>query len=163
MSIYSCSSTRAGVIEESIKQPSFYRCTRLKSRTARRFPFRIRKDKLKPDQKIDAEVDVSLDHDHDTLRRGHAVAQAVNRWLPTAAARVRVRAACGVCGGESDTGAGFLPSTSVSTVNHSTNFSIIIITRGWHSRPLVAAVTSGHNSTPPPTISILTNLQSRSK
>jgi hypothetical protein len=39
---------------------------------------------------------------------GRAVAQAVSRWLPTAAARVRVRAACGVCGEQSDTGAGFL-------------------------------------------------------
>jgi hypothetical protein len=28
---------------------------------------------------------------------GRAVAQAVSRWLPTAAARVRVRAACGIC------------------------------------------------------------------
>jgi hypothetical protein len=33
---------------------------------------------------------------------------AVRCWLPTAAARVRVRAACGVCGGQSGTGAGFL-------------------------------------------------------
>jgi hypothetical protein len=32
----------------------------------------------------------------------------VRRWLPTAAARVHVRAACGVCGGQSGTGAGFL-------------------------------------------------------
>jgi hypothetical protein len=39
---------------------------------------------------------------------GRAVALAVSRWLPTAAARVRVRAACGVCGGQSGTGAGFL-------------------------------------------------------
>jgi hypothetical protein len=39
---------------------------------------------------------------------GRAVAQAVGRWLPTAAARVRVRAACGVCGGQSGTAAGFL-------------------------------------------------------
>jgi hypothetical protein len=39
---------------------------------------------------------------------GRAVAQAVSRWLPTAAARVRVREACGVCGGQSSTGAGFL-------------------------------------------------------
>jgi hypothetical protein len=38
---------------------------------------------------------------------GRAVAQAVSRWLPTAAACVRVRAACGVCGGQSGTGAGF--------------------------------------------------------
>jgi hypothetical protein len=37
-----------------------------------------------------------------------AVAQAVSHWLPTAAVRVRVRAACGVCGAQSDTGAGFL-------------------------------------------------------
>jgi hypothetical protein len=29
-------------------------------------------------------------------------------WLPNAAARVRVRAACGVCGEQSGTGAGFL-------------------------------------------------------
>jgi hypothetical protein len=40
--------------------------------------------------------------------KGRAVAQAVRRWLPTAAARVRDRAACGVCGGQSGTGAGFL-------------------------------------------------------
>jgi hypothetical protein len=39
---------------------------------------------------------------------GRAVAQAVRRWLPTAAARVRVRAACGVCGGQSGTGEDFL-------------------------------------------------------
>jgi hypothetical protein len=37
-----------------------------------------------------------------------AVAQAVSRWLPTAAARVRFRAGCGVCGGQCGTGAGFL-------------------------------------------------------
>jgi hypothetical protein len=40
--------------------------------------------------------------------QGRGVAQAVRRWLPTAAARVRVRAARGVCGGQSGTGAGFL-------------------------------------------------------
>jgi hypothetical protein len=39
---------------------------------------------------------------------GRAVAQAASRWLPTSAARVSVRAACGVCGGQSGTGAGFL-------------------------------------------------------
>jgi hypothetical protein len=33
---------------------------------------------------------------------------AVRRWLPTAAARVRIRAARGVCGGQSGTGEGFL-------------------------------------------------------
>jgi hypothetical protein len=41
-------------------------------------------------------------------RKGRAVAQAVSRWLPTAAARVRVLVACGVCGEQSGTGPGFL-------------------------------------------------------
>jgi hypothetical protein len=43
----------------------------------------------------------------------------------------------------------FSPRTSVSPTNHSTNFSIIIITRGWHIGLLVAAVPSGPNCTPP--------------
>jgi hypothetical protein len=30
----------------------------------------------------------------------------------------------------------FSPSTSVSPANHSTNYSIIIITRGWNDRPI---------------------------
>jgi hypothetical protein len=44
----------------------------------------------------------------DSTSLGRAVAQAVIRCLPTAEIRVRVRAACGVCGGQSGTGAGFL-------------------------------------------------------
>jgi hypothetical protein len=39
---------------------------------------------------------------------GLAVTQAVRRWLPTTPVRVRVLAACVVCGGQSGTGAGFL-------------------------------------------------------
>jgi hypothetical protein len=42
------------------------------------------------------------------MHKGHAIAQAVSHWLPTAAAQVCIRAACGVCGGKSDTGACFL-------------------------------------------------------
>jgi hypothetical protein len=42
------------------------------------------------------------------LAFGRAVAQVASRWLPTAAARARVWAACGVCGGQNGTGAGFL-------------------------------------------------------
>jgi hypothetical protein len=42
------------------------------------------------------------------VEQGLAVAQAVSRWLPTAAARVRVWAACGVCGGQSGTAVCFL-------------------------------------------------------
>jgi hypothetical protein len=45
---------------------------------------------------------------HIILCLGRAVAQAASRWLPTEAARVRVRASSGVCGGQSGTGAGFL-------------------------------------------------------
>jgi hypothetical protein len=37
---------------------------------------------------------------------GRAIAQAVSRWLPTSAARLRVRAE--LCVGQSGTGAGFL-------------------------------------------------------
>jgi hypothetical protein len=40
---------------------------------------------------------------------GRAIAQAVSRWLPTAAARVRARVrASGICGGQSGAGAGVL-------------------------------------------------------
>jgi hypothetical protein len=40
---------------------------------------------------------------------GRATAEAVSRWLPTAAARVKSRVwSSGICGGQSDVGAGFL-------------------------------------------------------
>jgi hypothetical protein len=40
---------------------------------------------------------------------GRAIAQAVSRWLPTAAAWVRARvSSSGICVGESGAGAGFL-------------------------------------------------------
>jgi hypothetical protein len=42
-------------------------------------------------------------------RSGRAIAQAVSRWLPTAAAGVRSRVWSGeICGGQSGAGAGFL-------------------------------------------------------
>jgi hypothetical protein len=41
--------------------------------------------------------------------RGRAIAQAVSRRLSTAVARARARVrSCGICGGQSDAGAGFL-------------------------------------------------------
>jgi hypothetical protein len=42
-------------------------------------------------------------------RVGRAIAQTVSRRLPTAAARVRAQVkSCGICGGQNDTGTGFL-------------------------------------------------------
>jgi hypothetical protein len=70
---------------------------------------------------------------------GRAVTQAVSRWLPTAAARVRVRAACGFCGGQSSTGQVFsrvlrfpLQLLISPTAQHSSS-SII---RGRYNRPI---------------------------
>jgi hypothetical protein len=40
-----------------------------------------------------------------TVKQGRAIAQAVSRWLPIAAARVW---SSGICGGQNGTGAGFL-------------------------------------------------------
>jgi hypothetical protein len=68
---------------------------------------------------------------------GRAIAQAVSRWLPTAAGRVRVRAGMCVLWWTKRHWGRFSPSTSVSPANHSTNFSIIIITRDWHNRPII--------------------------
>jgi hypothetical protein len=72
-----------------------------------------------------------------------AVAQAVSRWLPTVVAQVRVRAACGVCGGQSSTVRRFSLSTLVSPANHTTNSL-------HHYNHLVAAGPSGPSWTPPP-------------
>jgi hypothetical protein len=69
--------------------------------------------------------------------KGCAVAQAVSRWIPTAAARVRVRAGMGGLWWTKRHWDRFPPSTSVFPANyHSTNFSIIIIAQSWHHRPV---------------------------
>jgi hypothetical protein len=83
--------------------------------------------------------------------KGRAIAQAVSRWLPTAAARVRAQIwSCGICGGQSGAGAGFLrvlrflpifiPPTGPQSPS-----SIIW---GWYNRPEVAAVRSGFSPIP---------------
>jgi hypothetical protein len=49
---------------------------------------------------------------------GRAMAQAVSRWPLTAEARVRARVdPCGICGGQSGTGAGFLRVLRFSPAN----------------------------------------------
>jgi hypothetical protein len=56
------------------------------------------------------EVIVVTEHQCE-LHVGHAIAWAVSRWLATEAARVRARVrTCETCGGQSGTGAGFLPA-----------------------------------------------------
>jgi hypothetical protein len=65
-----------------------------------------------------------------------AVAQAVSLWLPTAAARVCVRAGMWHLWWTKQHWGRFSQSASVSAANHhSTDFSSIIITRGWHNKP----------------------------
>jgi ribosomal protein S14 len=86
--------------------------------------------------------------------QGRAVAEAVSRWLPTPAARVRARAECGVCGGQSGTGASFLrvlrfPLRIIPPISLSSK-SPGACTIGL----LVAAVPSEANWTPSPTILI---------
>jgi hypothetical protein len=71
-----------------------------------------------------------------TIHFGRAVAQAVSRWLPTAAARVRVQAGMWGLWWTKRHWGRFSLSTSVSLANHSTDFSIIIIARGSHNRPI---------------------------
>jgi hypothetical protein len=83
---------------------------------------------------------------------GRAIAQAVNRWLPTAAARVRTQVwSCGICGGQSGAGASFLRVLRVPLpifippVAPQSPSSIIW---GLYNRPEVAAVPSGLSLTP---------------
>jgi hypothetical protein len=70
-------------------------------------------------------------------RLGRVISQAVSRRLPTAADRVRAQLkSCGICGGQSGTGTGFLrvlrfPLPILITLNVSHSSSVI---RGWYNR-----------------------------
>jgi hypothetical protein len=84
--------------------------------------------------------------------KGCAIAQAVSRWLPTAAAQVRARVwSCGICGGQSGTGAGFLRVLRfplpifIPLISPQSPSSIIW---RWYNTPIVAAVPSGLSLTP---------------
>jgi hypothetical protein len=70
---------------------------------------------------------------------GHAIAQVVSLWLPTAAARVRARVrSCRICGGQIGTKAGFLrvrlfmPIFIPQSAPQSSSSSVIW---GWYNRP----------------------------
>jgi hypothetical protein len=69
---------------------------------------------------------------------GRAIAQAVSRQVPRAAARVRAQVTiCGICGGQSDTGAGFIlvlrfPLPLLFPPIAAQSSSVI---RGWYNRP----------------------------
>jgi hypothetical protein len=55
------------------------------------------------------ELKTGVVHERERMPVGRAIAQAVSRRLPTAAARVRSQVrSCGICGGQSGTGADFL-------------------------------------------------------
>jgi hypothetical protein len=83
---------------------------------------------------------------------GRAIAQAVSRRLPIAAARVRaVVRSCGICGGQSGTGAGFLQVLRfplpifIPPIAPQSPSSIIWC---WYNRLTVVAVPSGLSLTP---------------
>jgi hypothetical protein len=83
---------------------------------------------------------------------GRAIAQAVSRWLPTAAARVRARVwSCEICSRQSGTGAGFLRVLRFPLpifIPPIAPQSPSSITRGLYNRPEVAAVPTGLSPTP---------------
>jgi hypothetical protein len=87
-----------------------------------------------------------------------AIAQAVSRWLPIAAARVRARVwSCGICGRQSSAGAGFLRVLRfplpifILPIAPKSPSSII---QGWYNKPIVTAVPSGLSLTPPQEIKL---------
>jgi hypothetical protein len=79
------------------------------------------------------------------LTENRTVAETVSRWLPTAAARVRAGTGKWDLWWTKWRRGKFSPSTLVSPAKtvHSTNFSILTITRSRYNRPGVAAVPSG--------------------
>jgi hypothetical protein len=105
-------------------------------------------DSLQTLQRVGSVVtveDIGSSYQNVRLKFGRAIAQAVSRRLPTAAARVQSRVwSCGILwwtkvalGQVFSENFGFPPANL-----HSICFSTIIftITRGWHNRPGVAAV-----------------------
>jgi hypothetical protein len=83
-------------------------------------------------------------------RQGRAVAQAGSPRLPTAAALVRGRVrSCGIYGGQSGIGAGFIRVIRFPLPNIPTDCSTLVIIRGWYNRPFSGISNSGLSSIPP--------------
>jgi hypothetical protein len=83
---------------------------------------------------------------------GHAIGQAVSHWLPPGWPRVRDRVwSCGICGGQSGAGAGFLRVLRfpllifVPSIAPQSSSAVIW---GLYNRSEVAAVPSGLGPTP---------------
>jgi hypothetical protein len=78
---------------------------------------------------------------------GRTIAQEVIRWLSTAAARVQAQVwLCGICGGQSGAGAGFLRVFRFPLPNFNPPIapqSPSPIIWGWYNRPTAAAVPNG--------------------
>jgi hypothetical protein len=85
--------------------------------------------------------------------RGRAIAQAVSRRFPTAAARVRSQVrSCGICGGQSGTGASFLRILrfSLPVLIPPTTLHLPSIIRGWYNTPNVGRRSKWTQSHPTP-------------
>jgi hypothetical protein len=101
-------------------------------------------------------------HEQRATLRGCAIAQAVSCWLSTAAARVWARVwSCGICGGQSGAGAGFLQVLRfplpilIPPIAPQWPSSIIW---GLYNRPEVATVPSGLSPTTVIIIIIIKNI-----
>jgi hypothetical protein len=84
-------------------------------------------------------VDVSGDQTKKCRMGGRAIAQAVSRRLPTAAARVGAQVrSCGICGGLSGTGEGFirvLPFPLPILIPPTAPYSSAPTIQRWYNRP----------------------------
>jgi hypothetical protein len=80
------------------------------------------------------------------------MAQAVSYRFPTAVGRVRSQVrSCGICGGQSSTGAGFLRLLRFPvTILIPPNAPYSPITRGWYNRPSSGRSTKWTESHPSP-------------
>jgi hypothetical protein len=98
---------------------------------------------------------ISVSQDGEYFSTRPAIAQAVSRWLPIAAARVQTRVwLSGICGGQSGAGAGFLRVLRFPLqifIPPVAPQSPSPIMWGWYNRPEVAAMPSGPSWTRAPT------------